>query len=219
MDGFYLPAPLNADPATWYWAGADNPQHFYTTQELFDKSKTGTNAFSFSDRLRMAGTNNDSYNRYTFARLIAQLGTDSAPEPGGKLNLNYRNVDDYGNVVPDMATNFNPWIPVQFFTNAANRLLADAGFKFSTANIQVWPTNFYTPSVHRLLQVAANMYDATTNRMDLSGYPYLPSVFYPRFTNAGNDVIYISGYDEAKDTSFMNLANLRPADSPGPRRN
>ena len=81
----------------------------------------------------MAGTNNDSYNRYTFYRLLSQLGTDSAPEPPGKMNLNYCNVDNNGNVVPDMATNFIPWMPEQFFTNAAIRLLANAGYTAGSA--------------------------------------------------------------------------------------
>ena len=112
------------------WAGADNPNRFYSTQDLFDTSKIPTLARpgTFPDRLLMAGTNSDSYNRYTFYRLLSQLGTDSAPEPGGKMNLNYCNVDTNGYVVPNMATNFQPWQPAQFFTNAAIRLLADAGY-------------------------------------------------------------------------------------------
>ena len=146
---------------------------------MFDKTKTALGlapkAYSFTDRLLAAGTNNNSYNRYTFYRLLSQLGTDSAPEPGGKMNLNYCNVDTNGYVVPNMATNFIPWTPVQFFTNAAIRLLADAGYSvgapYSTSNLLVlrsnyvngfwiastnlqiplWPTNFYTPSVHRAL--------------------------------------------------------------------
>ena len=179
------------------WAGADNPNHFYTTQDLFDKTKTALGlgkTYSFTDRLLTAGTNTNSYDRYTFYRLLSQLGTDSAPEPGGKMNLNYCNVDTNGYVVPNMATNFIPWTPVQFFTNAAIRLLADAGYAVgapnSTSNLLVlssnyvngvlvtitnlhiplWPTNFYTPSVHRLFQLAANIYDATTNRT-LAGLP------------------------------------------------
>jgi hypothetical protein len=44
--------------------------------------------------------------------------------------------------------------------------------------LQVYPTNYYTPSVHRLLQVAANLYDCTTNRaLGLTPeYPFCPSV-------------------------------------------
>jgi len=214
------------------WSGADNPNRFFTTQDLFDRSKipaTAGNPFSFVDRLQMAGTNDDSYNRYTFYRLLSQLGTDSAPEPSGKMNLNYRNVDDNGYVVPDMATNFIPWQPAQFFTNAVIRLLADAGYAAgafnSTSNllvrgsnyvngawlaitnlqIPIWPTNYYTPSVHRLLQVAANVYDATTNRADLTAYPFLPTVFRPIFNLDQARRLFIVGYREvtAADTDHL----------------
>jgi hypothetical protein len=228
------------------WSSADNPSHFYTSQDLFDQSKTKLptspkNAYSFSDRLTMAGTNLDSYNSYTFYRLLSQLGTDSDPEPGGKMNLNYCNVDANGYIVPNMATNFIPWTnAVQFFTNAAVRLLADAGYTVglpgSTSNllvlstrlvngtyfpitnlsIPVYPTNLYTPSVHRILQLAANLYDATTNRAYLTGYPYLPTVFRPVFTNTataggkggGNSLISIIGYQEVNDASLAFNAAL-----------
>jgi len=113
------------------WPGADNANHFYTPQELFDKTKTAPGlgvGYTFSDRLLATGTNNSSYDRYTFYRMLSQLGTDSAPEPPDRLNLNYCNVDTNGYVVPNMATNFIPWTnAAQFFTNAAIRLLADAG--------------------------------------------------------------------------------------------
>ena len=58
----------------------------------------------------------------------------------------------------------------------------------------------YTASTHRLLQVAANMYDATTNRM--YGTNALPSVFRPRFGVISND-IYIVGFDEVTNSSFL----------------
>ncbi|MCX6916716.1 MAG: hypothetical protein NT167_27340 [Verrucomicrobia bacterium] len=51
------------------WPGGDNPNHFYTTQDLFDNSKTASmlspKEFSFIDRLKMAGTNNDSYTGFS----------------------------------------------------------------------------------------------------------------------------------------------------------
>ncbi len=221
------------------WSGADNPNRFYSTQDLFDPRKipvrpTGA-AFSFADRLRMAGTNADSYNRYTFSRLLSQLSTDSAPEPGGKMNLNYVNVDASGYVVPNAVTNFIPWTPTHFFTNAAIRLLADAGYTvgpyYSTSNllvlnsnyvngfwvnitnlsIPVWPTNYYTPSVHRLLQVAANLYDATTtattNHLGATAAGvnlYLPTVFRPMFTK-NNGVISVIGYRELTKADTTDL--------------
>ena len=226
------------------WAGADNPNHFYTTQDLFDRNKfpvsgnTKFKPFSFVDRLWMAGTNIDSYNRYTFYSLLSQLGTDSAPEPGGKMNVNYCNVDNNGYVVPNMATNFTPWQPAQFFTNAAIRLLADAGYTVGYPNsvtnilvtnvvngilvtnihIPIWPTNYYTASVNRLFQLAANMYDATTNRnfgiipSPTNGFP---TVFRPLFldTRGSGRVqggVFINGYAEPTPGEMIALLNPYP---------
>ena len=257
MTGTWWPplGPPDADAARVKlpWPGADNPNHFYTTQDLFDRSKFptaggGRPAYTFVDRLRMAGTNADSYNRYTFSRLLSQLGTDSAPEPSDKMNLNYCNVDNNGYVVPNAATNFIPWKPIQFFNNAAIRLMVDAGYTVgalnSTSNllvtnfvsgvlvtnlqIPIWPTNLYTPSLHRLLQLAANLYDATTNRADNgypATYPYLPTVFRPLFTapgagRVGANQISISGYREvtAADTSTL-LSTIPPHDLSDPSDN
>ena len=96
--------------------------------------------------------------------------------------------------------------PIGFFTNVAARLL-QSQLGVSLNHIQVYPTNQYTPSVHRHLQVTANLYDAITNRAD-TGYPYLPSVFRPVFTGsngqAGNE-IYISGYLEVTAADTLNL--------------
>ena len=94
--------------------------------------------------------------------------------------------------------------PIGFFTNVATRLL-QSQLGVSLNHIQVYPTNQYTPSVHRLLQVTANLYDAITNR-PATGYPYLPSVFRPVFASQpgriGNQ-IYISGYLEVIDTNIL----------------
>jgi hypothetical protein len=218
------------------WAGSANVNRFYTPQDFFDASKfppPAAGVSTFADRLWMAGTSNDTYNATTFYRLLSQLGTDSAPEPGGKMNLNYCNVDTNGYVVPNMVTNFQAWDPAQFFTNAAIRLLADAGYAVgaynSTSNIlttttvngmlrtnlaiRIWPTNYYTPSVHRLLQLAANLYDATTNRTDLApnvtpAAPYFPTVFRPIFTGRkGNPNPYfaIVGYREINAADLADI--------------
>jgi len=91
--------------------------------------------------LLAAGAQISSYDRYTFYRMLGQLGTDSAPE-SGKMNVNYLNVDANGNAVPGMETNLIAWddpripsgipgvIPAYgrrgsevFFINAADRLL------------------------------------------------------------------------------------------------
>ena len=72
-----------------------------------------------------------------------------------------------------------------FFTTVADRLLRQQ-FSFGTTNIPIAPTNEYSSAVHRLLQVAANLYDATRND------PF-PSVFRPLFTDDGTNTI-ISGF-------------------------
>ena len=218
---------LRDDPSK-LWAGADNTNHFFTHQELFDSTKIrnpyASPALGFTDRLLQAGTNNSTYDRYTFYRMLSQLGTDSTPE-SGKMNLNYDNLDPYTNSVAS-STNFMAWTPLAFFTNAADRLLrayttqwrnsnptnfaitfySVPGYLFTNANFSA--TNFalypafgitnipvlvsnrfvYSAAVNRLLQLAANMYDASTNS-------FYPSVFRPVFTNDGVNV-FISGYQQ-----------------------
>ena len=82
-------------------------------------------------------------------------------------------------------------------------------------NIPIWPTNYYTPSVHRIFQLAANIYDATTNR-STTVYPYLPTVFRPVFGNR-LDVkppqVSIIGYEEVTNASVLAQGVLDLADS------
>ena len=71
--------------------------------------------------------NNDTYDRYTFYRLLGELGSDSTPE-SGLMNLNYDNLDAGLNGALNVngtasVTNFVPWMPLNFFTNAADRML------------------------------------------------------------------------------------------------
>ena len=97
--------------------------------------------------------------------------------------------------------------PIGFFTNVASRLL-QSQLGVSLNHIQIWPTNQYTPSIHRLLQVTANLYDAATNRTT-TGYPYLPTVFRPVFAGPGpqgGNEVYISGYSEVTAADTPNLA-------------
>ena len=194
----------------------------------------------------MAGNGVSTYDRYTFYRMLAQLGTDSAPAQN-QVNLNFANAAASfafsrfsGNLLysgiqvsnvtyfANAQTNLAPWQPLPFFTIVADRLLRE----YSTAWFQSDPTNYlityygitptyqvfangfgvtnvqyadqinltnqipsfgitnipvlangqfvYTPAVQRVLQLAANIYDATTNRSALYGKDY-PSVFRPIF--------------------------------------
>ena len=234
---FNTNADFVADNPTLLWAGADNTNHYFAPSDLFDPNKTELNVTppGFIEHLKQAGTNVSTYDRYTFYRLLSQLGTDSAPD-SGKMNLNYRNVTN-GVVVPGLETNFYPWTAIEFFTNAADRLLrayttqwrnsdpinfatnfyAVTDFSPMLSNPSLW-TNYpafgigkipvlvsnrfvYSPAVNRLLQLAANIYDATTNNTFALGNNY-PSVFRPLFSRDANAFgvaglgpnVFISGY-------------------------
>jgi hypothetical protein len=248
---------LYSPNVTWSWAGADNTNHFFTHQELFDPAKTSV---AFTNHLLSAGISNATYNRYTFYRLLAQLGTDSAPE-SGKMNINYDNLDlfvtnGFGGFItnPPASTNFMAWQPLTFFTNAVDRLLRAYTTQWRNSN----PTNFakefygvtnfnfinadqwtnypafglsgasgvipgipvlvnnrfvYSSAVNRLLQLAANIYDATTNRYYDSTLTPLPTVFQPLFTkvadvfNATTNV-YITSFVEVVNTNFLSNTNF-----------
>jgi len=108
--------------------------------------------------------------------------------------------------------------PITFFTSAADCLLKHSTAEwlandprgyvatfatngpFGVGQIPVKiGTNFtYTPSVHRLLQLAANLYDATTNRADAFGP--LPTVFHPVLRRDGTNV-FITGFIEVAGDS------------------
>jgi hypothetical protein len=108
---------------------------------------------------------------------------------------------------------FDTSSPVNYFSSVANKFfgatpaLAQAGL--SITNIPVYPTNCYTPSVHRLLQLAANIYDASTNKTSAPPLDFnYPSVFRPVFglsTNAGVTNIIIDGYVEVTTNADYNL--------------
>src|SRR4051812_26505882 len=92
--------------------------------------------------------------------------------------------------------------PEQFFESVAGSFLKEE-LGVDLHHIPVYPTNRYSAEVHRLLQVAANLYDSTTNRGD--AYPWFPTCFRPRFGTNGDEV-FISGYVEEPGATF----NVRP---------
>jgi hypothetical protein len=116
---------------------------------------------------------------------------------------------------------------VEFFTNMSSRLLVASGHSFDSANIPVYTNGsfVFTPDVRRVLQVAANLYDASTNRADRGGpeYPFLPTVLRPVFrAELGN--VFITDWAEETDgtnwqskpldvTNPEHLAALRPDDN------
>jgi len=80
---------------------------------------------------------------------------------------------------------------------------AELGIKLSVTNIPVWPVNFYTPGVHRLLQLAANIYEATTNRL-------FPGVYIPLIQKNGDGWIRVVGYQEFGEVP--NILNQPPVE-------
>lgn len=249
---------LTPDNTSLHWAGGDNTNNnanrfFELPSEIFNPPNSFGTLNNFINRLGSAGAGKSTYDRYTFYRMMDQLGTDSSPERG-KLNLNYSNaVVEYNadGVVTNIAivvgaeTNLVRWRAQDFFNAAADKML-----RFYTTN---WfasnPTNFletyynypppnyidsngygltnfpyvgmvnqvpsfgvgnipvyvygrfvYSPAINRILQLAANLYDASTNKTAALGMDY-PSVFRPILlvTNQfGYRNVYISGYEHVE---------------------
>jgi len=238
-------------------------------QDLFDPTKTST---AFVNDLLYSGTNLDSYDRYTFQRLLSSIGTGSAPElqtyvyddgistiPGtlplrlrNKVNINYDNSYQIANSLNTSAatysngimTNLAPWPnALAFFTNAAESLVRSQEYPFIVTNIIVngtlvpvtnwnhfgltnmWvysatnPTIRYTENLHRMLQLAANIYDATrTNAVPSppgragptpSAAPPYPSVFRPMFATDRTNV-FIIGYTNMSGSNTMNQIAKEP---------
>ena len=188
-------APNTALP----WPGSDVTNSFYDPGELFTAQTTSP---SFVNRLQAGSTNNGSYDRYTYYRLLEQLGVDDRPVTPPRIHLNFNTTP------PNTLSNLVDWTPLAFFAPAANRLLRDRGYSFGITNIQIYPTNQYTAGVHQMLQLVANIYDATTNRVTLNAAaPYLPTVLRPVFQTVGTN-IFISGYREVTNDA-QNVLNHR----------
>ncbi len=155
--------------------------------ELFNPTETSPD---FVKRLSNAGTENgvvnpSTYDRYTFYRMLAQMGTDSDPDDG-KMNLNYQNIVN-GVVVPGMETNCLVWTPLDFFTSAADRML------------RLYTTNWFCANPSNFI---ASYYGITGNYN-----------FY--YTNAnGNRVAYDPtgfGLTNASLSAYLGWTNYVPA--------
>ena len=91
--------------------------------------------------------------------------------------------------------------PLSFFTNVASRLVSTQ-LGLNLTQLPVYPTNQYAPSVQRLLQVTANIYDATTTN-------FYPTVFRPLFScDATGTNIFITGYQQVVSVSGLGDAQL-----------
>ena len=213
-DGLVDPAGLDNDNINQPWSGSDNAKQFFSVYDFLDFTKS--NVFpNFAGRLMRASTGKATSDRYTFYNFLSQIGTDSAPENDEKININFDNRERFNQFGVASATNLYPWSATNFFRAAADRLLRDQmlweranGFtnlpdNIASTNIEIYPTNYYTPALHRILQMAINIYDATTARTDptINVYPpFYPTVLRPIFqTRTGNNRtnIVIVGYEEA----------------------
>jgi hypothetical protein len=220
------------DVTTVPWPGSPNPKQFFSVHDLFNPQTPSIQ--QFQNRLRAAGRERDTYNQNTFYRMLAQLGTDSAPEPmqvrrdkngkfnSARINLNYDNLEPY------TADQFTNWTAETFFHTVADKLLQqyrftinnNANFPLSVTNLPVYPTNYYTPAVHRILQMTMNIFEATTTNHPATGpdpYPYYPTALKPVFTNEnGGNVVKIMGYvrvprDNWAITNALNWKDLSNA--------
>jgi len=88
---------------------------------------------------------------------------------------------------------FDTSTPISFFTNVASRLLSSE-LNVNLSQLEVYPTNQYTPAVHRLLQVTANVLDAQNTN-------FYPSVFRPLFSEDASNNIFIIGYEQVTNVS------------------
>lgn len=237
------PSSDNVELGARPWEGSDSPRQFQSLQDLFRISP------GMSTRLRGAvpRVGNLITNDWTLYRLLSEVGTDS---PDGrfytafdarkgyyrraKLNLNYSHGDDgeiqkptRGNIQPNAVGTFRPWEPVEFFTNAVDRLLESGlhyqGVTFRSDRIPVryfgvsvvtnppgafrsisYVTNRiqYGADIHRLLQMAANLYESVQNRSNLAAnVQSLPTVFRPRFG-------YLEERFDLDRTTFILTTNL-----------
>ena len=89
-------------------------------------------------------------------------------------------------VTPGAAQSLSGEDPLGFFTNVTARLLSSE-LNLNLRQIEIYPTNQYTPAVQRLLQVTANIYDATSTN-------YYPTIFRPLFSSDASGNLFIIGY-------------------------
>ncbi|HKX61482.1 MAG TPA: hypothetical protein VJS65_06555, partial [Verrucomicrobiae bacterium] len=79
----------NFNRTDWEWPGSPNNTNFYTVHD-FLSGRTASSLPTFQPRLMEVSTNGNSYDRYTFSRMVSQLGMDTTTrEDRTKINLNF----------------------------------------------------------------------------------------------------------------------------------
>jgi hypothetical protein len=91
--------------------------------------------------------------------------------------------------------------PLCFFTTVADKMLRNT-FSFGVTNIPVYVNGqfIYSPAVNRVLQLAANVYDASTNS-------FYPDVFRPIFEHDNSGNVFIVGYTNLFSASGPNTVS------------
>ncbi len=86
----------NKDNPDLPWPGARNKRNLRSIHDLWDPAKF-PDANGIRRRLSDSSSRGNSYDRYTYYRVLGQLGTDSVTEDEDKINLNYVNVRSWSN--------------------------------------------------------------------------------------------------------------------------
>ncbi len=241
------------------WSGSDLTNHFTELNNVFSTAlnpTAGNPSQTLALRLTGQYTNQSiartsprsTYDRYTYYRLISQLGTDSsdgrietgvhpayadayrgrdAVNPFGfyrraKLNLNYAPDHPEGQgIEAARVTEFRPWQALEWFTNATHRLLlgeftnglpffppqgnrsvpglgVHGWTQFRVNNIDYVTNYTYDAQVHRSLQLAANIFDATTNEFLPQSSIAAPTVFRPLV------------YEDSRSPGILRLHSFEP---------
>jgi len=214
------------------WSGSPSPNQFGDMQQLFQLGQAShfTNTLFSAARPPYLNVPED---RYLYYRLLSQLSTGAQPELKGKINLNYSNNPALNtsqtNFLPWVSTNFfklagQALLQANMVTNlgttnffvgavaggvpglpALTNFSMSVATNFGVTNIEIYPANQYTPQVHQLLQMAANLYDSTSPRI-IQGVDY-PTIFRPILSRSGNR-IYISDWvDVGASPNDLGLVN------------
>ncbi|MDX1953525.1 MAG: hypothetical protein SFY81_15230 [Verrucomicrobiota bacterium] len=115
----------------WPWPGnpSTNGNQFYDAQDLYSRSSFSGGFADLTSRLNFSTRNSaSSYDRYTFYRLMSQMGVDSSPalktERGvPKIHLNYTNIPG------TISTNLVPWATNSITSSNYFTWIADALIK------------------------------------------------------------------------------------------
>ena len=152
------------------WAGADNTNHFFTHQELFDPVNTSV---GFTNHLWSAGTNVSTYDRYTFYRMSTSwvpiprrnraksISITPTPCSDRPQRDGYQHRRRSGR-----ETNFVPWAATNFFTAAADRMLRLYTTNWFQSNPSNYLATFYGIATnYYYVNGSGKRYNHTTDRI------------------------------------------------------